>query len=74
MSEHPRLRWEKKETGHWRTNPSAFLIIRLQSGYWGACASPVAGFGRTLGFAENSDGAKAIAQAFADSETLRGRP
>lgn len=73
-AKHPKLEWREDGDGDW-------IVAGAHGATWrfGIVPSPCyAGFYRLfrgaelLGYARTVDSAKAIAQAFADAETLRG--
>lgn len=67
-AKHPKLKWAKDLWGFWRADPDGqrYEVEKVEH-RWEVTSE--AGF---LGEHPRLDGAKAIAQAFADAETLRG--
>lgn len=68
-AKHPKLRWETVTARQYWAGP--FRVAR-SGGFPGLWMISRPGFGGLLGYACTVAEAKAIAQAFADSETLRG--
>ena len=73
MSEHPKLKWKREGTDLVTRDSQGRLLGYVffgEAGFFVAYGPN----GRRLGYQNTPDAAKEIVQAFADSETLRGRP
>ena len=74
-AKHPKLKWEELDGGWLAKQADEAPVFRVfQSLIFPELIAVVSAEGITIGYGNKLAAAKAIAQAFADSETLRGEP